>query len=60
MPRKIKQLAAGDGKIVAYDDRVKRFFLVKLEPLDLEVLEKEEVIEAVKMVLCGEEPDAVV
>jgi hypothetical protein len=60
MPKKIKQLTARDGKVIAYDDRLKRFFLVKLEPLDLEVLEKDEVIEAVGLAVYGVEPDAVI
>lgn len=60
MPKKILQLTGHNGKIVAYDDRLKQIFLVKLEPLDLETLEKDEVIEVVRFALCGEEPDAVI
>jgi hypothetical protein len=60
MPKKIKQLTVRDGKVIAYDEQLRRFFLARLEPLDLEALDKDEVIEAVKMALCGDAPDAVV
>jgi hypothetical protein len=60
MPKNIVQLTAQDGKIVAYDDLLKRFFLVRLEPLELDTLEKDEVIELVKRAVCGGEPDAVI
>jgi hypothetical protein len=53
------QLTVRDGKVIAYDDQLKRFFLVKLEPLDLDTLEKDEVIEVVKLAVYGVEPDAV-
>jgi hypothetical protein len=60
MPGKIMQLTVRDGKVVAYDDQSKRLFLVKLEPLDLNALEKDELAEVVKFALCGGEPDAVI
>jgi hypothetical protein len=60
MPNKIWQLTAGDGKVVAYDDRLGQFFFVTFKPLELETLEKDELVEMVKFVLCGGEPDAVV
>jgi hypothetical protein len=60
MPKKIKKLTVRDGKIIAYDDQLKRFLLVKLEPLELEELEKDEMIEAVKLAVYGDEPDAVI
>jgi hypothetical protein len=60
MPKKIKQLTVRDGKIVAYDDRSGCFFLVRLEPLDLAVLEKDEIIEVAEFALSGAEPDAVI
>jgi hypothetical protein len=60
MPRKIVQLTSRDRKVIAYDDRSKRFFLAKLEPLDLTTLEKDEIIEAAERLLSGDEPDAVI
>jgi hypothetical protein len=60
MPKKIKQLTILDKKIVAYDEQSKQFFLVKLEPLNMESLEKDEIIETVKFALCGGETDAVI
>jgi hypothetical protein len=60
VPKKILQLTVRDGKVIAYDDLSKRFFLVKLAPLDLETLEKDEVIEAVKLAVGGVGPDAVI
>jgi hypothetical protein len=60
MPKKIKRLSARGGKIVAYDDQLRQFFLVKLEPLDLADLEKDEAVEAVRFALCGGAPDVVI
>jgi hypothetical protein len=60
MPKKIRQLTIRDGKIIAYDDRLKQFFLVELKPVDLETLEKDEVIEAVKLAVGKNAPDAVI
>jgi hypothetical protein len=60
MPKKIVQLTAGDRKLIAYDEHLKRFFLVRLEPLDLEALEKDEIIEAAEFALSGAEPDAAI
>lgn len=60
MPKKVRQLTVRDGKILAYDDQQKKFFLVRLEPIDLEVLEKDEVLEVVKMALCHDTPDVVI
>jgi hypothetical protein len=60
MPKTMKRLTTRDGKVVAYDDQTRQFFLVKLEPLDIAVLEKDEIVEAVKFALCGGEPDAVI
>jgi hypothetical protein len=59
VPKKIKQLTVRDGKVIAYDERSKRFFLVKLEPLDIGVLEKDEVVEAARFALGDTDPDAV-
>jgi hypothetical protein len=59
MPKKIVQLTVRDGKIIAYDDLSKQLFLVRLEPLELDTLEKDEMSEVIKSVLCGV-PDAVI
>jgi hypothetical protein len=60
VPKKLKQLDVRDGKIIAYDDRSRQFFLVKLERIELGALEKDEIIEAAKFALGETEPDAVV
>jgi hypothetical protein len=60
MPKKILQLTACDGKVIAYDDRSKQLFLVKLEPLDIQTLEKDELIEVAEFALSSAEPDAVI
>jgi hypothetical protein len=60
MPKKIRQLTIRDGKIIAYDDRLKQFFLVKLEPIDMEALEKDELLEAVALALGSTEPDIII
>jgi hypothetical protein len=54
MPKKIKHLTIRDGKIIAFDDTSKQWFLIRLEPLDLKALEKDELIEAVNLATgCG-------
>jgi hypothetical protein len=60
VPKKIYQLTVRDGKVVAYDDRSKGLFLVKLEPLDIDSLEKDEIIEIARRALSNAEPDAVI
>lgn len=60
MPKKMAQLTVRDGKIIAYDDRFRRFFLVKLEPLALTTLEKDEIVEAAELLLRGVESAAVI
>jgi hypothetical protein len=60
MPKKVARLTVRDGKVIAYDDRLKQFFLVKLEPLDLTTLEKDEIVEVAERLLSGAEPDAVI
>jgi hypothetical protein len=59
MPKKILQLTARDGKIIAYDDRPERLFLARMEPLDIKALEKDELIEVAEFAPGGAEPDAV-
>jgi hypothetical protein len=51
MPKKLVRLTVRDGKVVAYDDKTGQWFLVEFKPLELEALEKDELIEAVKHVL---------
>jgi hypothetical protein len=58
MPKKIAQLTERDGKVIAYDDRARQFFLAELEPLDLTTLEKDGIIEAAGLALSGAAPDA--
>jgi hypothetical protein len=60
MPKKILQLTVRDGKVIAYDDRLKQLFLVRLEPLDIKTLEKDEIIEVAELALSGAAPDAVI
>jgi hypothetical protein len=51
MPKKIARLTVRDGKVVAYDDQTRQWFLAEFKPLELADLEKEEIIEAVNCVL---------
>jgi hypothetical protein len=51
MPKKLVRLTVRDGKVVAYDDNTRQWFLVRFEPLELGALEKDELIEAVEHVL---------
>jgi hypothetical protein len=59
VPKKIRQLTVRDGKIIVYDGLEQQFFLAKLEPLDIAALEKDELLEVVKLVLGDTGPGAV-
>jgi hypothetical protein len=55
MPKRILQLTTNDEKILAYDDLSGRFFLMKLEPFNIKMLNKDELAEVVDIVLGGSE-----
>jgi hypothetical protein len=60
MPKKMIQLTVRDKKLLAYDERSDQLFLVTMEPIDIETLEKNEITEIARFVMRGAESDAVI
>jgi hypothetical protein len=60
MPKKVKRLTVRDGKIIAFDELSKQWFLVTLEPLKLDQLEKDELLEAMDLVLYDTSEDRII